>query len=373
MSGVGAYWIPFLDKSCFYIYFCFTKPAPIPCSLLIHLEHDGIDFASGQPQHTALGGVKPVQPFRWHISLSNVPQIEALFKIPTFQEKGGTSLILTHPVHQLGLLHTSRGLFLWVNKVSLNKILTQAPLTSVQPQIPSAKQQPISAREMSHDPIPHISLAKLSSVCNQGVGTATPKSRQQNTMDPSHGDMGWPACSRYRCGPHSRHKCPFPRFPLHVPIINDRRPFHLHLKKRDMGKFGYQLDMYYITIVGYVLYYDWIHSMWVNCNILPSGLVWSKAILEDRMDKLPFAVTSQMLLQFTHIQTNVAWQKNPLVNRKNAVPQSQRSRNISKWDRIVGIHKNAIREVTHESSTSCPPTIWVNPLFKCKISKQLGS
>lgn len=65
--------------------------------------------------------------------------------------------------------------------------------------------------------------------------------------------------------------------------------------------------------------------MWVNCNILPSGFVWSKAILEDCMAKLPFAATWQMLLQFTHIQKNMASQKNPLVNRKNAVPQSQRS------------------------------------------------
>ena len=63
------------------------------------------------------------------------------------------------------------------------------------------------------------------------------------------------------------------------------------------------------------------------------------------MAKLPFAVTSQMLLQFTHIQTNVASQKNPLVNRKNAVPQSQRSRTISKWDRIVGIHKLQLEKV----------------------------
>lgn len=140
-------------------YFCFTKPVPIPCSLLIHLKHDGIDFASRQPQHTALVGVKPVQPFRWHISLSNVPQIEALFKMPTFQEKGGKSLILTHPVHRLGLLHTSPylqynlllslGPFPWVNKMSLNEILTQAPLTSVQPQIPwSAKRHSISARRV---------------------------------------------------------------------------------------------------------------------------------------------------------------------------------------------------------------------------------
>ena len=179
---------------------------------------------------------------------------------------------------------------------------------------------------VSHDPIPHISLAKMSSVI-ESVGTTTPKSRHIDSESihfcnkiqwTPHmvTNMGWPACSRYRCGPHSRHKCPFPRFPLHVPVINDRRPFHLHLKQCDMGKFGYQLDMY----VCIYIYYCWIHSMRVNCNILPSGFVWSEAILEDCMAKLPFAVTWQMLLQFTHIQTNMASQKTPLVNGKNAVP-----------------------------------------------------
>lgn len=193
---------------------------------------------------------------------------------------------------------------------------------------------------VSHDPIPHISLAKMSSVI-ESVGTTTPKSRHIDSESIHFynkirwtprmvTNMGWPACSRYRCGPHSRHKCPFPRFPLHVPVINDRRPFHLHLKKCDMGKLD--INWIYIYIVVGSIQCGWIvTSCQVDlCEARPS---WRIAWLNYHLRRRDKCCYNSPAFKRIWLHRRIPLWIGKMLSRK------VKGRHISKWDRIVGIHK----------------------------------
>lgn len=116
---------------------------------------------------------------------------------------------------------------------------------------------------VSHNPIPHISLTKMSSVI-ESVGTATPKSRhidsesihflQQNTMDPSHGDKHGLACL-FKIPLRSSQSPQMPVSPLSTPCARHQWPPAVPFtsQKCDMGKFGYQLDMYIYIYIFWLL------------------------------------------------------------------------------------------------------------------------
>ena len=199
---------------------------------------------------------------------------------------------------------------------------------------------------VSHDPIPHISLAKMSSVI-ESVGTTTPKSRhidsesihflQQNTMDPSHGDKHGLACL-FKIPLRSSQSPQMPVSPLSTPCARHQWPPAVPFTSQKVwyGQIWISIGYAYCIIILYIIVGS-IQCGWIVtscqvdlCEARPS---WRIAWLNYHLRWRDKCCYNSPTFKKIWLQRRIPLWIGKMLSRK------VKGRNISKWGRIVGIHK----------------------------------